>query len=902
MVMPQNVAAPTVQFERGVDAFFWETESDQEKFSYSAVFTTPHRDSCIGNPNCSDLTVEKTRFLGILGGNAIGGLSDRDLGPFSSRTTSQLTFGASVCTMSNQLSSQPAPPMMGMPDFPTESKFDFWGILNRRKWIVFLGLLSGLLLGTLYQYKTPSRYQSVAKFSIQPKDQAFLRYSQYGVNQALPSAAEILPTRHDKYLVQPELIKHACETYQLYTKSSFASMSRDDTVKTIIKNLEALPEKEDPFLFTVYFRAASAADATSVLNNITETYRQTLEKKYAHETTSTIDKYKEQQIVYQQRLKDAENAILALANDDLIVPRDTNGADLHSVNVKALGPKISDARERLATATTLRDRLIQAIQEGPESMEKEVWKLVQGRELTVEKENPRDQLDRARIYENLENSVMSVEGELDLIRDRYGPGHPKYEAIEKRLVRLKKSLDERKAFAEQEIPASGIVQFPPQQILEWRIEDFNNDIERLQLLLQDLLMEQQFELANVEKIATLRQARIKLEQEENLIRKNLNEIQTQIHQLSPTGKLDAEKFAQSGFIFEIQQEPSQGELVWPILPIVLAIGGLVGALLGFGLGCLVDLADKTFHNPDEIIRALGMPLIGHIPVISQAKRYQLENSSIEPAVCTYHRPKSQVSEAYRAVRTALFFSARGSKSTVIQVTSPTPGDGKSTTAANLAVSIAQSGKKVLLLDADMRRPRVGQIFGVNAKEGFATVLSGESFWKDVVYECSEIEGLSILPCGMKPSNPAELASSPQVKLLIDQLRSEFDFVIIDTPPLLAVTDPCPIATRVDGVVVCMRIKKNVRISAERAIEVLRNLGANIVGVVVNGVGAQTGYGSQYTYGAYRAGYSYNGYGYGYGYGYGNYYDEKNSKATQQPAMRRIENAQAAAADDQPVEL
>jgi capsular polysaccharide biosynthesis protein len=114
-------------------------------------------------------------------------------------------------------------------------------------------------------------------------------------------------------------------------------------------------------------------------------------------------------------------------------------------------------------------------------------------------------------------------------------------------------------------------------------------------------------------------------------------------QLSPTGDLDSERFAQNGFIFEMQQEPSKGELVWPILPAVLAIGGLFGSLLGFGLGCLVDLADKTFHNPDEVIRALGLPLVGHIPVISQSKRYQLENSVIEPSICTYHRPKSQCS-------------------------------------------------------------------------------------------------------------------------------------------------------------------------------------------------------------------------------------------------------------------
>ena len=135
-----------------------------------------------------------------------------------------------------------------------------------------------------------------------------------------------------------------------------------------------------------------------------------------------------------------------------------------------------------------------------------------------------------------------------------------------------------------------------------------------------------------------------------------------------------------------------------------------------------------------------------MPVITQGKRYLVENSLIEPIVCTYHRPKSQVSEAFRAVRTALYFNTQGKQNSVIQVTSPTPGDGKSTLASNLAVSIAQSGKRVLLVDADMRRPRQHATFGISSRVGFATVLSGQSQWRDCMFECEEIEGLTVMPC------------------------------------------------------------------------------------------------------------------------------------------------------------
>jgi capsular exopolysaccharide synthesis family protein len=306
------------------------------------------------------------------------------------------------------------------------------------------------------------------------------------------------------------------------------------------------------------------------------------------------------------------------------------------------------------------------------------------------------------------------------------------------------------------------------------------------------------------------------------------------------------------------------------------------------MGYFVDMADKTFHSPDEIMRQLNIPLIGHIPVIQQSKRHVIENSFIDPSICTYHRSKSQASEAFRAIRTALFFNTRGKTNSVIQVTSPTPGDGKSTIAANLAVSIAQSGKRVLLLDADMRRPSVHHAFGIKTKEGFPQVLNGEKTWRSAVYECEEIPGLSILPCGDKPANPAELISTPRVGELIEEMRHDYDFIVLDSPPVLAVTDPCPIAARVDGVILTIRIKKNVKISSERATTILTSVGANLIGVVVNGVGSHSGYGSQYSYGAYRAGYQYNGYGYGYGYSYGYGRHTEDEKPMRAPAVRNLE--------------
>src|SRR5262249_3549316 len=134
---------------------------------------------------------------------------------------------------------------------------------------------------------------------------------------------------------------------------------------------------------------------------------------------------------------------------------------------------------------------------------------------------------------------------------------------------------------------------------------------------------------------------------------------------------------------------------------------------------------------------------------------------------------------------------------VIQVTSPNKGDGKSLLIANLAVSIAQSGKRVLLIDADCRRPRQHKVFNVRAESGLASVIGGMDDLPAAVV-ATAVPGLWLLPCGPVPPNPAELLTSPRFKHLLDEMREQYDFVLVDTPPLLAVTDPCVVAPRVDG--------------------------------------------------------------------------------------------------------
>jgi capsular exopolysaccharide synthesis family protein len=199
----------------------------------------------------------------------------------------------------------------------------------------------------------------------------------------------------------------------------------------------------------------------------------------------------------------------------------------------------------------------------------------------------------------------------------------------------------------------------------------------------------------------------------------------------------------------------------------------------------------------------------------------------------------------------LFFSAHSQGHKVVQITSPKKGDGKTTLAANLAYSIAQSGKKVVLVDADLRNPCVGRVFPVTSTVGLTSVLEGGVDLASAI-QPSLLPELSILPCGPLPSNPAELLTSPRLQELLDSLRQQYDFVLVDTAPLLTVTDPCVVAARVDGVLLTIRLSLTGPPHAQQAQEILSSLGANLLGVVINGISNRSttyGYGASYGYSA-----------------------------------------------------
>ncbi len=212
---------------------------------------------------------------------------------------------------------------------------------------------------------------------------------------------------------------------------------------------------------------------------------------------------------------------------------------------------------------------------------------------------------------------------------------------------------------------------------------------------------------------------------------------------------------------------------------------------------------------------------------------------------TIAAPRSPISEAYRTLRTNLEFASLDQELKTLVVTSAGVGEGKSTTLANLAIVSAQAGRRVLLVDADLRRPRLHDIFGLSNTTGLTTAMMDETALASPPLQETGIEGLSVLTCGQLPPNPAELLSSRRMEEVIAALAERADQLIFDTPPVVAVTDAAVLATKVDGVLLVISAGRTRRESARAAVQRLKQINARLVGTVLTNVQMDSGFRGYY---------------------------------------------------------
>ncbi|HLP15725.1 MAG TPA: polysaccharide biosynthesis tyrosine autokinase [Bacteroidota bacterium] len=307
--------------------------------------------------------------------------------------------------------------------------------------------------------------------------------------------------------------------------------------------------------------------------------------------------------------------------------------------------------------------------------------------------------------------------------------------------------------------------------------------------------------------------------------------------------------------------------VSPKVPQNLLLGFILGMGLGIGIVFVRAVADRYIRTPEDLKRCGFVPLSTISTMNGEMKKIEQDITAsklkryLDPHLITHYRPLSPMSESYRHLRAKVQYVQVDKPLHSIVVTSCNPKEGKTTTTANLAVCFSQTERKVLLVDADMRRASVHTLFGLRNLYGLNEHLFGKATVDEVIQK-EVLPNLDILTCGMLPPNPAEILGSKRMKDFIGQMKQRYDIVLFDAPPLLAVTDAAVLATEADGVLLVASAGETHAAGLERIAEFLDSVGVKMLGVVLNRFDAKKAYGNSYsTYASYHYGY----YGYELGY-------------------------------------
>lgn len=340
------------------------------------------------------------------------------------------------------------------------------------------------------------------------------------------------------------------------------------------------------------------------------------------------------------------------------------------------------------------------------------------------------------------------------------------------------------------------------------------------------------------------------------------EIQEEIY-LTVLEKMQEARIAEQselGYIEIIDRAFLPEEPVRPRPALNLVLGGVLGLMLGIGLALLRGSLDNKIHGPEDL-RKHGFTVVGVIPDMQRVLRSDfggksyitVEGRRYDTRLMTLLNPMTPISESYRRLRTNIQFSRPDVTVQAILVTSSSPGEGKSITAMNLAVTMAQAGRRTVYVDADLRRPTGHHMMGLSREPGLSDVLF-DSERADFQRFTTDVDDLYVIPAGASVPNPAEMLGSKRMRDLIARLREEFDVVVIDTPPVLAVTDAMLVSPQCDAVVLVCTADETTWQMLERADETLRDVGTSITGVVLNrytpkAADASYGYGYYEYYGA-----------------------------------------------------
>lgn len=579
-----------------------------------------------------------------------------------------------------------------------------------------------------------------------------------------------------------------------------------------LKNMVSTDLNERTNIINIHVVSKDAPQAAQVANTIANAYR-SFNIAEKNQRTQDIRKFIENQLgLLLERLSDAEKSLREFREQESMIHANEKTREIKGLLSKA-AKDYEDVRQQRSTVSS---QLRQIEAEDSEDMASIIAK-----QLTYAKKG-------SPLYA-LGNRLDSLLVKRQNLLSKYTERHPNVLDIESRIQRIVKD-----AKNDLEIYLN---------TLETRESDLNKQIARLEETARRL-PEKEHLLA-------------RLEMEVKLQEKLYSEMQIK-HQevlIQESGKMDFVTLVKPAVI------PSKPFNI-PSKVLVSVTGLILGLILGLVFGFGVEMFDTSMGTIEDVENSLQVPVLGVIPHLGgdeKDKKTSMKSlSEVERArdLITHYDPKSLASEAFRSLRTNLQFVHAEKKSKTFLITSAFVKEGKTINVVNLALSLAQTGEKVLLVEADLRRSLMYKIFGLSRSPGLTDYVLGNYEWQEAVntitdvilgdFEIEDIlktpgfDNLHIMTSGTKPPNPTEILNSNRFREFLKQARKEYTYILIDAPPVLPVADPCEIAPHVDGVILVYTVGRIARGILKRAKATLDNVDANVVGVILNNVKPEVG--------------------------------------------------------------
>ena len=598
-------------------------------------------------------------------------------------------------------------------------------------------------------------------------------------------------------------------------------------VDVVRKNLGIEPVREsratvkDTRLIEITYRSNDPELAAYVTNAIAETFTTMNEEKRSGTSRKTSDFLGKRIAELQSEIKDDETKLLDLKKKEGILPTTGEGTiDLE--RLAGLNKQLLEAENARKNA----EAQYFAVKDNPESI-KQMAQEQMARYITEKQNALRD------LRNDTQKKIADLSANRARLLQEYKEGAPEIKEIDTQINSLQSSLDREVARNSDEL------------------SDFVNK-------------------ASTTIVTNLQTKYLQAKQQEDKIRASFNE-QYNVAQGQNEGAvmlklLEQNRETNKGFLKNLIEQQSGNDVAYkgtdnniavteiaipndtPVAPrrvtTVLA-AMMLSTLFGIGLALFLEYLDDTIRTTEEVENYLQLPALAAIPTIDSMPKRRLllvgsgddDSDDQKNELLISADPRSSLAEAYRQLRTSILLSTAGHAPKSLLVTSSLPAEGKTTTATNTAISLAQTGAKVLLIDADMRRPRLHTVFGIGNGEGLSTLLSS-SINKDGILEIVKQDPttkLYLLPSGPVPPNPAELIGSEQMSSLLRTLQENFTHVVVDSPPIASFTDGVLIASMVDGVILVVHSGKSSRQVVRRSKQLLNEIGARIFGVVLNNV-------------------------------------------------------------------